>query len=371
MQAKRILFASTLKPVDDIRMFKKLGMSLRQNEELELHFVGFPSTRMPISTDKIHFHPFRKFKRLSLFRLVTPWILLLKAIKLKPELLILNSTEYLLFIIPYRIILGDKIVYDIQENHLLNIKHQSVYPTFVKHILAHFVRLLERFSAPFIKHYLLAETCYTQQLPFTKGRSTILENKSLKTSLKTTYIKNTNKILLFSGTVSTEFGVFESIHLLEKLQQTDPTWQLIIIGQCKNKRLAKNLQEYQIKNPSLSLQIPPTPIPHESIAKTLKKASFAVLTYQTTPCFDGKIPTKLFEYMSHKLPMICFEDHSFKHLIVDNHAGVVLNRNLTDVNSVFTSLETEEFYDCKQTINPHWDSENTIFNKITQVLISN
>src|SRR5262245_60446393 len=92
IKKRRIVIASVLKPVNDTRMFEKIGETLAQNHEV--HVFGF-STSEPSTSAKISVHPHRKFQRLSFRRLLTPWKLLFQIQRLNPSDLIVATHELL------------------------------------------------------------------------------------------------------------------------------------------------------------------------------------------------------------------------------------------------------------------------------------
>jgi hypothetical protein len=67
MKKQRIVLASVLKPVDDTRMFEKLGKSLSDNPNYEIFILGYPS-KQPPTNPKIIFLPHPNFVRLSMKR---------------------------------------------------------------------------------------------------------------------------------------------------------------------------------------------------------------------------------------------------------------------------------------------------------------
>jgi hypothetical protein len=55
IKKRRIVLASVLKPVDDTRMFEKIGVSLAGADEAEVIIIGYPSQRPP-THQTITFH---------------------------------------------------------------------------------------------------------------------------------------------------------------------------------------------------------------------------------------------------------------------------------------------------------------------------
>ena len=63
MKKRRIVLASLLKPVNDTRMFEKIGVSLAQSGQYEVHIIGYPSGTS-VSEPNVHFHPLPRFKNI-------------------------------------------------------------------------------------------------------------------------------------------------------------------------------------------------------------------------------------------------------------------------------------------------------------------
>ena len=85
---KRIVIASVLKPVDDTRMSEKIGCSLAEAGH-EVHICGFST--LAKNQSKAFWHPLSHFSRISLQRLMAPFVLYRKIKELKPELLIITT----------------------------------------------------------------------------------------------------------------------------------------------------------------------------------------------------------------------------------------------------------------------------------------
>ena len=70
IKKRRIVLASVLKPVNDPRMFEKMGQSLAN--QYEVHCIGYPS-QVKIHSPSVSLHPLPPFKRLSFSRLLAPF----------------------------------------------------------------------------------------------------------------------------------------------------------------------------------------------------------------------------------------------------------------------------------------------------------
>ena len=181
MTKKKVVLASVLKPINDTRMFEKMGQSLAATNKYDVNIIGFQANKTT-SKSNIKFHPVFAFHRLSINRFFAGNKFYYQLKKIKPDLIIINTHELLWPAILYRLLYGSKVCYDVQENHFRNILFTDSFPLLVRPFLAAFVRTKEYLTYPFISHYFLAETYYSKELHFIGNDFTILENKALKIS---------------------------------------------------------------------------------------------------------------------------------------------------------------------------------------------
>src|SRR5260221_12162025 len=175
IKKRRILLASVLKPVDEPRMFERMGQSLAANG-YEVFIVGFPPSNNK-SIHGIHLFPHRKFNRISLARIKVRFKILKHAFSIKPNVFTVCTHELLGVAMLYKILTGRKIVYDVQENYWNNIIHTGAWLKIIRPLIAALVRLKEIIASPLFSKFLLAEKCYETELSFAKRKSVVVENK--------------------------------------------------------------------------------------------------------------------------------------------------------------------------------------------------
>ena len=443
---KKILLASILKPVNDTRMYEKFGISLAQTNKYEIHIAGFkiagcgllisdfkfeiknPKSEIRNSKSEIpniFFHPLFNFKRLTIKRFFAPWKFYILLLKLKPQLIILNTPELLIVTCLYQIIFGSKLYYDVQENYYRNIACTRIYPPIIRNLIAILVRSLEYVTRSFIDHYLLAERNYEQEFSFSKGKSTIIENKykvphpispSLRLDRDVTpegegekrvqVIKNRTKQqsinLLYSGTIAENYGIFEAVEVAKQLYKIDQKVTLTIIGYCALKKTLKRLVAsvsgfnfiYLIGGDKL--------VPHTQIIEAIPKADFGLVSYQPNKSTENCIPTKIFEYMAHKLPMIVqynpltkvrstkyelrkpkfetqsrvlgtkpeIQNHNWESFCRQYNAGIIIDYKHFDPKTLYSKMLTQKFYPEGIPQEVFWDSEEAKLIDLVQGIIS-
>ena len=255
---KTIVIASVLKPIDDSRLYEKIGLTLAASGGYQVHMIGVDSARS--ADPNIKQHAFPPFRRISLRRWFTPWRIFLTTLRLKPDLLIISTHELLYQAMLVKLFTKSRVVYDVQENYYWNILYTGAFSILLRPFLAFYVRGKELLTARYVDWFFLAEKGYEQELKFPGSRYTILENKvsiapderrvqsdiSLKTTIQ----------LLFSGTLAETTGVFTAIDLAVKLHVIDERFRLTIIGYAAQKHVLEKIRLLIRPRPFIQLLAP-------------------------------------------------------------------------------------------------------------------
>jgi glycogen synthase len=375
MKKIRVLLVSLLKPVNDTRMFEKLGQTLSQLPEAEIHICGYEAPP-PTAPEAFRFHPLFRFRRLGTGRIFAQyryWRLLLR---LRPAVLIVGTHELLLTSLLYKLRHGGRLLYDVRENYALNIRSQAVYPPVLRQVLAGLVRLTEHVSSRFVDHYLLAEQSYAHQLPFLGQKFTVLENKVPRTSAVLTPGKGVvpdlgqpRLRLLYSGTISRLFGVFEAVDLCRRLRQVHPGVELTIIGYCSQPEVLDELRQTLADKPYITLIGGDQLVPHPEIIKQIRQSHFGLLPYRPHPSTSACIPTKLYEYMGHTLPMLIQYNPVWQPLVERHQAGLFLDFPQADPAEVLSRVANATFYKAGAPEEVFWDAEAPRFLQLMTTLL--
>lgn len=344
IKKRRIVIASVLKPVDDTRMFEKLGRSLAGTQKFEVFIIGFPSRSAVPKEEGITLLPLPFFSRLSLMRVLVPFKILRKCIQVKPDVVIVNSHELLIVGIVNRIFFGSRIIYDIRENYYRNILLTDAFPKVLRLPLALFVRLKERFFSPFFHHLFLAEKGYLNELTFVKNKSTVLENKvrvppSFQRAPKPGRIR-----LVFTGTLAESTGVFQAIELAEQLHQKNEAIELMIVGYCAQPDTYLRLVQVIKNQPFIHLKGGQELVPHSQIFEAISEADFGIVYYPPSPHTANSIPTKLYEYLGCRLPILLQDYQPWVELCKPYQAAIKVNFSQPDLANILRSMKEVQFY---------------------------
>jgi hypothetical protein len=342
IKKRTILLTSVLKPADEPRMYERMGQSLAANG-YEVFIAGFPPTAAkPI--DGIHFLPHNTFNRISFSRITVRFKILRKVLSIKPDLLIICTHELIGVGLLYRLFTGKRIIYDVQENYFRNILYTDAWPKFIRPFLAFAVRLKEIITFPFISQFLLAEKCYHTELTFTKGKNVIIENKCrLPQNFQR---KSTNDLinLIFTGTIAESTGVFQAMELTKKLHAADHRIRLLIIGYCAQPKTLERVKDAIVSSTFISLIGGDSVVPHTQIMEAISTAHFGIVFYPRAKNTENRIPSKLYEYLACRLPMLIQEQPQWIDLCKPYSACIIVDPDQPDVSMILKQMTSGEFY---------------------------
>lgn len=342
IKKRPIVLASVLKPLNDTRMLEKFGMSLSKTQDWDIHIIGFGKS--PGSVHNMTYYPLGEFSRISLNRILAPWRVFMLLIRIKPIVVIINTHELLLVGCLFKAWRSCNLYYDVQENYSLNIRTTKAFPAIIRNMIASYVRMKELLSRPLIKHYLLAERCYQAELPFVQDKFTILENKCAIPDGFKRYVLPGGFKFLFSGTLDTTTGVFEAIELVKKLHEYQKDVTLRIIGYAALPAVQNQIIHEAEKHPFIKLVGIQQLVQHSEIFDAIAQSHAGIIYYPDAKHTRNKIPTKLYEYLACRLPIIYDATATWRDLPERNQAGIGISFSNPDPKTILSLLALHPFY---------------------------
>jgi glycogen(starch) synthase len=344
---KNIVIASLLKPVNDTRMYEKIGLTLTDNSAHHIHIIGHQAP-LPEAHPQITFYPLFSFRRLSIKRLLAQLKYAKYLLKVKPQLIIVNTPELLILSITYKIIFGSKIIYDVLENYYRNITTTDVYPPGIRQLLGGAIRVLEYVTRPFIDHFTLAERAYASEFTFTNKKNTIIENKFKLPEghlRRISCLQNNRLHFIFSGTLANSTGVFDAIKLTKAFYKLDNATRLIIIGFAAKESILEELYEAIKGHTYIKIIGGRTLVPHLEVLKEISKAGTGLVCYPPSSSTENCLPTKMFEYAAFQLPMIVQKNKLWESFCMQYKAGIATNFSKTDhIATLYQELLITNYY---------------------------
>ena len=356
-----VVIASVLKPVDEPRMFDRMGVSLAQTNIYQVNIIGFKPKSLPESSD-INFHPLFSFKRLGLKRLFAPFKFFMKVKNIRPKILIIGTHELLTAGIIYKIFYPVKLIYDLRENYSLNIQYGKGFNVIFRNLIAMYVRLKESISKIFIDHYLLAEESYKEIFHIPASRVDLIRNKfSRPADEKLERFTSTQSLkIIYTGTIGEDYGIFEGIEFCKNLKVKRPELTFSIYGFCSNQKEFQKLKQTTKNLEWITIKGGDTPCPHTEILEGIKTHDFGLLPYRNLDYITSCFPSKIYEYLAYELPMIMSDQSSWVEYCNKYQGCIPLNFQNYNVEDAELLLHNK-FYTTKPGNEIYWKSEENAF----------
>ena len=367
----KIVIASVLKPLKDSRAYYKFGLSLRETNKYRVNIIGFSSKNEP-QEGNISFHPLLEKGRKSTKRMLAGFRFLLKLLAIRPKLVIITTYELLPFAVLAKKLMGFRLIYDIQENYVMNLDNNPSLSGFKKSLFAFFIGKTERLFMSAVDHFLLAEKSYLKEFTL-PGPSTVFENtyfENIKKTVKTNLSDISELRFLISGTITEVYGIKDALEWFLEILKTFPSAQLHIIGHCTLPDFGEKLRTLSDGHPEIRLEIEEHPVAYQRILEAYKKADLILLPYQQTPSIRHKIPSKMYEAMALGKPMIYTPNAAWQKLTMEINAGFPLD--FKDLNHASENLRTvlqNDFFISQMPASASWKFHEKRFLNLIQNLL--
>jgi glycosyltransferase involved in cell wall biosynthesis len=336
----RIVLASILKPVDDTRMTGKMGTSLA-GAGYSVSIIGFaPAGVLPSG---LSYYSLGEFPRLSLRRYLARWRAFQLAFTCRPHLFIFSTHELIFPALLLKVLLGTRVVYDVRENYYRNIRHSEGLFAAWRWPLALFVRGIEKVTAPMMDYFFLAEKGYESEFRFHRGGWTVIENKAFLPPASSGFSPR-GWNLLFSGTLSESTGVFRAIQLAATLHARQPAVTLTIVGYAATSNVQKRIRGEAEAKPYIRLIGIETHVPHGDIVAQIQQARAGIIAYLPMPHTLNSVPTKLFEYLTASLPILCDSGWPWISRFEASRPFVTVRFDHPDAEAILDALTQRSFY---------------------------
>jgi glycosyltransferase involved in cell wall biosynthesis len=369
IKKRKIVIASVLKPVDDTRMFEKMGQTLADTGRYEVHIVGFPgsaNTQYP----GIELHPLRHFPRISLERVRVPLRIFRLLLPLSPDVIIVTTHELLLVAVIFRLFRKTTIVYDIQENYFRNILFLPTFPPLLRLPLALWVRGWERLLTLFVRKVTVSEEGYISELRFIRRKAVLIQNKVKRTAIRSRSRRTRQDLtLLFSGTLAESTGVFSAIHVAGVLHEHDPTVQLTIIGYCAHAETLCRIRETIHDRDYITLVGGDRLVSHDAVMEAIAEADFGIIAYPPNPSTRNTIPTKLFEYLGACLPILLINHPPWMEFCAPYSAALVFDPRHIHAEEMLHRMRNTDFYTRIPGEEVFWESEGVRLVEVVEELM--
>ncbi|MDD7885920.1 glycosyltransferase [Flavivirga sp. 57AJ16] len=276
-----------------------------------------------------------KFGRLGRF-IIGNFKVLKFGLSNKMDLMHFHDPELLPSIAFLRLI-EKKIVFDMHENFPLQILTKTYISKFIRIILSKGVQLFQNLFFRFIP-VIFAEFSYEKHFPTIKEKETIL-NYPLKTEVTGIQAEKFNKFTIgYMGSVTVERGALIMLETVAKLRKQGEEVNIFFVGPLDN-----NIKEHAICLEAINdgWAIFKGRLKPKEGWQFMAQCHIGMAVLKDSPNFIESYPTKLFEYMLLKLPIITSNFPLYTDIINDAKCGIVVSpSSVEDISDAILKIKT-------------------------------
>ncbi|WP_299548810.1 glycosyltransferase [Seonamhaeicola sp.] len=317
--AIKVVHITTVHYRYDVRIHYKYCKTLSKEKDLEVLLVVTDGN----GTEQINDLKVLDIGKLKFGRIgrviIGNFKVLTYALKCKRDLMHFHDPELLPSIIILRLI-GRKLIFDMHENLPLQILTKTYMPKVLRIILSKCVNFFQNISFRFIP-VIFAEFSYSKYFAKVKHRETIL-NYPLKTEFRDiTQRKNSCFTLGYMGSVAVERGALVMLEAVAELRKKGEDIDILFVGPIDD-----TLESFSIYKKAIEegWGIFKGRLKPKEGWNYMAKCHIGMAVLQDSPNFIDSYPTKLFEYMLLKLPIITSNFPLYKSIIDDAECGIVV-----------------------------------------------
>jgi hypothetical protein len=358
-----IVIASVLKPLKDPRAYYRFAFSLRETNKYNINIIGFSLKKEP-EEENIKLHSIFSKNRNDFSRALAGARFFKRLFQIKPKLVIVTTFELLPAAILAKWMLGFALVYDLQENHVLNLSQNKTMSGWKKDLSKAFVSLVESCSNPFIDHYFFAEKVYQKEFPKIKS-PTLLPNKyygPVQDIKPVSFVSGKNLRFLISGTLTEVYGILEGIEWFKSVLAYFPQATLTVIGHVPMQVYYQKLCEATAEQRSIQFEGSENPIPYSAILKAYSESDIVLLPYHQIPSISPKIPSKMYESIALGKPCLFQVNTEWEDICSVYPAGKVIDFwDLTHSQQHLNDFLKGTYFDLKPGDEVLWKSNEAKF----------
>jgi len=321
-----VVHLSTVHLALDSRIFER--------EARALHDAGYRVTVVarhptPEIIDGISIVPVRTPRsRIDRF-LISPWSALRRCISLKPNIIHIHDPE----LVPLGLVLrltGRTVIYDMHEDLSKQVRHKEWIPRILRSRLSALIEAIEPLALRAFQLVVIVPPAAADRLHVHKVNRTVLlrnfprhkeyrEQPSPSRKSIVAAITPGTVPIVYCGAITRIRGAIE---MVTAIGRCDPSLKvrLILAGACAPELLTELESIPGWENCTYLGRIAPVDVP------VLLEAAYAGLAVlHPTANYIGATPTKLFEYMAARLPIVCANFSPYDTTVEAHRCGILVD----------------------------------------------
>lgn len=273
----------------------------------------------------------------------------------RPNILMVHTAELLPLAVAHKLLHPQvKLVFDVLEDYEQNLRYHPFMRGWKKHLAALAIKYVQRLLVPFFEAVFYAEKCYDNVLHVADKRKYFLLNRfsprATENETRTT-LPDLPPLpyMLCCGTLNRSWGVFRSLSLWEKLNEISPL-HLVVAGFTYDETVVPEILAFVSKSAykeRFTLVGGMQYVPYPVITYYIQHCAFGMALYDLPPSIRGKIPTKFYEFLAFKKPLLFTQDAYWDQLNREWLLGV----------SVSADKSVAEIWEELQNYQPQADNE--------------
>jgi glycosyltransferase involved in cell wall biosynthesis len=359
--APHICHLSLLNPAIHSRIFFKMALS-QVHAGYRVSIIAQDAAAHPYMREGVQIVPIGVFGRMSWRRRSSVGKVRRLAMSLQADIYQVHTVELLPMAHKLkRLLPGSRVLFDMHEDYIGNIRFGDYYGVWVKPMLLRRVGAILGDYPRWGDGLILAEDCFAGLVDFDADRTMVVRNKykapwavqgaatgTAATRLATLGAATADShqvenephpttvvgakgageapvstssdlaamtlrgmpYILHSGTIAENWGIFKAVELWERLNRLQPIG-LVVAGHGQDREL---LAELSLRVASTGFQDRfllaggADYLPFEEVVKYIQGCTFGLALYAPKENIKDRIPTKFYEFMAHQKPLIFSEN---------------------------------------------------------------
>lgn len=325
---------SSVHPWNDTRVYYKEALSIASmGYEIELHAI---KNNIVYDKEKTNLKVFclEKRKRNTRFKTLTE--LLSRALKSKADIYHFHDPELLPIGYVIKKITKAKVVFDMHEDFPAAIRSKEWIPEHLRIPISKFVGVLEKYFLKKCDAVIFAEKYYKENYEKINIIKQDIYNYPLENLNKMNSLKNEVPEIVYAGAISKSRGFMEMLYLARELKFRGIQFKINIIGEIPLS-LRNDTNQFIEDNQLLEVVEFTGRLPLNQVVSYYEKASIGLAILHPEKNYLRSLATKIFEYMSHGIPVIASNFPEWKELIEENNCGIVVDP--FDVKQIASAVE--------------------------------
>jgi glycosyltransferase involved in cell wall biosynthesis len=289
----KIIIATTVHPPFDTRIYHKQFLSLRKKFK-EVHIV-IPQGEAELPDD---FSPFPIPSGL-IGRLTAP-LYLFKALRREnPDLVIMHDPELLPTLILFRLLFKTPVIYDVHEDYPNFFLQKEYLSPLTKKAAVAVYRFFEKIAYKLFAGFIFADH-FTRALYFDGvPRTEVIYNYPLETSYP---VSEKKYDLIYPGTLHS--GLHKRLlRIITELDKRRVNTSIYIVGKKPAQDVIADIEAIKSQVSHIKIYFEHD-ITFDRVQELIGQTKIGLIPLPPTAKYKNNIPTKMFEYLMHRLPQI-------------------------------------------------------------------